>query len=78
MRIIISPAKKMRVDTDSLPYADLPEFLTQTEALCAILQSMPDAELKKLWKCNDQIAAQNILRLQNMDLHNRLTPAVLA
>ena len=78
MRIIISPAKKMRVDTDSLPYADLPEFLTQTEELCGILQSMSDAELKKLWKCNDQIAAQNIRRLQNMDLHNRLTPAVLA
>ena len=78
MRIIISPAKKMRVDTDSLPYADLPEFLTQTEELCAILQSMTDIELKKLWKCNDQIAAQNILRLQNMDLHNRLTPAVLS
>ena len=78
MRIIISPAKKMRVDTDSLPYADLPVFLTQTEELCAILQSMTDTELKKLWKCNDQIAAQNILRLQNMDLHNRLTPAVLA
>ena len=78
MRIIITPAKKMRVNTDSLPYADLPEFLTQTEELCAILQSMTDIELKKLWKCNDQIAAQNILRLQNMDLHNRLTPAVLA
>ncbi len=78
MRIIISPAKKMRVDTDSLPYADLPEFLTQTEELCAILQSMTDIELKKLWKCNDQIAAQNIRRLQNMDLHNRLTPAVLS
>ena len=78
MRIIISPAKKMRVNTDSLPYADLPEFLTQTEELCAILQSMTDIELKKLWKCNDQIAAQNILRLQNMDLHNRLTPAVLS
>ena len=39
---------------------------------------MPDEELKNLWKCNDQIAALNIQRLQNMDLHNRLTPAVLA
>jgi len=39
---------------------------------------MSDAELKKLWKCNDQIASLNIQRLQNMDLHNHLTPAVLA
>ena len=78
MRIIISPAKKMKVDADSLPYQDLPVFLPRTEELCKILQSMSDGELKKLWKCNDQIAALNIQRLQNMDLHNRLTPAVLA
>ena len=78
MRIIISPAKKMKVDTDSLPYRDLPGFLSKTEELVRILQSMSAEELKKLWKCNDQIAQLNIRRLQNMDLHNRLTPAVLA
>ena len=78
MRIIISPAKKMKVDTDSLPYQDYPAFLHRTERLCKILQSMSDTELKKLWKCNDSIAALNIHRLQNMDLHNGLTPAVLA
>ena len=78
MRIIISPAKKMREDTDSLPYLDLPQFLPKTKELFTVLQSMSDAELKKLWKCNDSIAALNIQRLQNMDLHNHLTPAVLA
>ena len=78
MRIIISPAKKMNVDTDSLPWRDLPVFLPKTEQLCSQLQGMSDAELKKLWKCNDSIAALNIQRLQNMDLHSRLTPAVLA
>ena len=78
MRIIISPANKMNVDTDSLPWRDLPVFLPKTEQLCTQLQGMSDAELKKLWKCNDSIAALNIQRLQNMDLHSRLTPAVLA
>ena len=68
----------MRVDTDSIPYQDLPKFLPKTEELCTILRSMTEADLKKLWKCNDQIAALNIQRLQNMDLHNCLTPAVLA
>ncbi len=29
-------------------------------------------------KCNDKIAEQNFNRLENMDLYNRLTPAVLA
>lgn len=78
MRIIISPAKKMHVDTDSLPYRDLPVFLPNTEEICRKLQGMSYEELKKLWKCNDQIAALNVQRLQDMNLHNRLTPAVLA
>ena len=78
MRIIISPAKKMRVDTDSLPWRDLPEFLPKTEVLCALLQGMSREELKKLWKCNDQIAETNVKRLETMDLQTRLTPAVLA
>ena len=78
MRIIISPAKKMNVDTDSLPVRDLPAFLEQTEELCRELQSKSPEELQKLWKCNDQIAALNVERLRQMDLRRNLTPAVLA
>ena len=78
MRIIISPAKKMKVDTDSFPYRDLPVFLSNTEEIRGELQSMSYEELKKLWKCNDQIAQLNVRRLREMDLLGRLTPAVLA
>ena len=78
MRIIISPAKKMRVDTDSLPWQDLPAFLPDTEYLASILQKMDRMELKKLWKCNDSIADVNVERLAHMDLRSRLTPALLA
>ena len=78
MRIIISPAKKMKVDTDSFPYRDLPVFLSNTEEICGELQSMSYEELKKLWKCNDQIAELNVRRLRDMDLLGPLTPAVLA
>ena len=78
MRIIISPAKKMNVDIDSFPYRDLPEFLPNTEEICRRLQSMSYDELKKLWKCNDQIAELNVRRLQDMELLGRLTPALLA
>ena len=78
MRIIISPAKKMNVDTDSLPVRNLPAFLEQTEEICLELQRKSPEELQKLWKCNDQIAALNVERLQKMDLRRNLTPAVLA
>lgn len=78
MRIIISPAKKMAADTDTLPAEGLPAFLAHTERLKAALQGMSRQELQSLWKCNDAITAQNAARLADMDLHRRLTPAVLA
>lgn len=78
MRIIISPAKKMKVDTDSFLCRDFPKFLSDTEEICRKLQEMSYDDLKKLWKCNDKIAEQNVRRLQSMDLHNCLTPALLA
>ena len=78
MKIIISPAKKMRQDWDSMPVSDLPVFLSDTEVLRDALQSMTAGELKKLWKCNDEIADLNIRRLQTMDLRSGLTPAILA
>ena len=78
MRIIISPAKKMNMDADSLPWQMLPAFLSDAQQLCAKLQSMSYEQLKTLWKCNDQIAALNVERLQGMVLHTQLTPAILA
>lgn len=78
MRIIISPAKKMAADTDSLAADGLPALLERTERLKAVLQEMSPAELQALWKCNDAIAKRNVERLSAMDLRRRLTPAILS
>jgi len=78
LKIIISPAKKMITDPDSLPYTGLPHFIEKTEHLKNILKEKSYAELKKLWACNDSIAELNYDRLQNMDLSRNLTPAILA
>ena len=78
MRIIISPAKQMREDRDTLPPRGLPGFLPETRRLLSALRNLSPAELQKLWKCNDAIAALNVERLERMDLRRNLTPAVLA
>ena len=78
MRILISPAKKMRVDTDSFAPQSLPAFLGFTERLLAALRGMTATQLQKLWKCNDSIASLNVERLTHMDLHRQLTPAILS
>ena len=78
MRIIIAPAKKMVVDTDSFAIDSLPAFLEQTEQLKAVLKGMSPKESQTLWKCNDTIAKLNIERLEHMDLRRNLTPAILS
>ena len=78
MRVIIAPAKKMNPDLDCFPPEALPQFLDRTERLMSVLRAMSPRELQALWKCNDSIAELNVERLRDMDLHRRLTPAVLA
>ena len=78
MKIILSPAKKMNMDTDSLAPMGLPTFLDKTVEILAWLKHKSHEELKALWKCNDKIAEQNVKRLERMDLHKNLTPSVLA
>ena len=78
MRIIISPAKKMRTDLDTLAPEALPAFLPQTRKLLTALQAMTDRELQELWRCNGSIAALNAERVRTMDLERGLTPAILS
>ena len=78
MKIILSPAKKMIVDTDNIAPVELPVFIDKTEEILSWMKSKSKEELQTIWKCNDKIAEQNFNRLENMDLYNRLTPAVLA
>lgn len=78
MKVIISPAKKMRVDTDSFSIAGLPRFLPQTRQLLAALRRMEDSQLQALWGCNNAIAEENTRRIREMELTEALTPALLA
>lgn len=78
MRIIISPAKTMEVDTDSLDYNQLPEFIYDTETILKYFKRLNYEELKSIWKCSDKIATLNYERIQKMDLYNNLTPAILS
>ena len=78
MRIIISPAKQMRVDTDSFTCTELPVFTDRAKILKEWIRSLSYEEQKALWACNDKIARQNAERFAHMDLTKNLTPALLA
>lgn len=78
MKIILSPAKKMNIDTDTLEPIGLPEFIDKSTEILAWLKDKSKEDLKELWGCSDKIAEQNFKRLETMDLYQQLTPAVLA
>lgn len=78
MRIILSPAKKMRYDENGPEVRDLPVFLSDAEKIRSVLKEKSFSELKALWACNDKITEQNIERLSSMNLREKLTPALLS
>ena len=78
MKIIISPAKKMNEDPDSLEPKGLPMYLEEATELKNWIQGLSYDECKKLWAANDKITEQNFLRFRDMDLTKRLTPAILS
>ena len=78
MRIIISPVKKMVVDTDNFAPLSAPQFLPQARQLLSALEAMSPQDLQALWNCNDAIARLNVQRLEDMELEGNLTPAILS
>ena len=78
MKIILSPAKKMNISKDIMEPLGMPKYLDKTEQILSWMKAKSEAELKKLWGCNEKIAKVNCERIRYMDLYHGLTPAVLA
>ena len=78
MKIIISPAKKMRTDTDTLPPGGFPVFLEKTERLLLKLREFSFGELQALFGANEGITRENLERFASMDLRAARTPALLS
>ncbi len=78
MKIILSPAKKMNADTDTLKCQGSPVFLEQTKEILEWMRKHKRPELQALWGCNERIAEQNYRRIKEMDLEKNLTPAILS
>ncbi len=77
MKIIISPAKKMRDEAEGIDALTTPIFLQQSKQLAAYIKRLSPAELKGLLTCNDALNALNYRRYQQMDLSGRGEPALL-
>jgi cytoplasmic iron level regulating protein YaaA (DUF328/UPF0246 family) len=52
LKVIISPAKKMNINTE-FEIHTMPYFLDKTNFIMKYMQGLSLAEVKSLWKCND-------------------------
>ena len=78
MKIIISPAKKMREDPDTVPAAGTPFFLDRAKELAEWIKGLSFSQQKELWACSEKLAAQSRERFLDMDPERNPTPALLA
>ena len=78
MKIIISPAKKMKTIDDIDMDCTKPIFLSKTYELLQHLQNLNYADLKSYLKCSDAIAKNTFEQFRNMDLDKNTTPAILS
>lgn len=78
MKIIISPAKKMNIDSDTFAAEGTPVFIKDAKLLRNAVRALTFQEAKVLWKCNDQLARLNYERFQHMVPERGLTPAIMS
>ena len=78
MRFIISPAKKMNMDTDTLAAAGLPVYVDRAGELLDWMRKKSLPEMKAVWKCSEKIAREAYARLEKTELKRNLTPAFLS
>ena len=78
MQIIISPAKTMVEDTDSLAPLSTPVFLDKADTLLKELLKLDKKQLQVLYKCSEKIVDENFERLKRINLNKALTPALFA
>lgn len=77
MKILLSPAKKMKRDEDLAPWSK-PRFLKGAEEVKAALLAMTPKDRKALWNCSDRLALENEERLSHMDLSNGTSCALFS
>ena len=78
MKVIISPAKNMVVDADTLPPAGMPAFLADAEYLAGVLREMPYEAFRRVMGCSDALAKRAFEQYARLQPARAATPALLA
>ena len=77
MKIIISPAKKMRREEYVAPL-HRPMFLKEAGALLSFLRSLSDSEKAKVWKVKGALLSSSLSSLSMLSLEDIGSPAIFS
>ena len=77
MKIIISPAKKMRREEYVAPL-HRPMFLKEAGELLSFLRSLSDSEKAKVWKVNGALLSSSLSSLSMLSLEDIGSPAIFS
>ena len=77
MKLLISPAKKMRAE-DFLPPRTQPPLLEKSAQLLNYVRGLSLPQLKRLLACNESLAQEAFENFRTMELGRGTTPALLA
>lgn len=80
MKIIISPAMKMKVDTNAFATKSQPQFLTRAKELSDFLKKCSFTQLKSIWGGSDRTTKEGQKQLATLDITevDGLTPAIIS
>lgn len=78
MKVIISPAKNMRVITGENLTLTNPKYINQAKHLVSILKEYTPFELERLMRINPKLAMETFVDFQNWSEQKQETPALLA
>lgn len=67
----------MVVNQDDFDVQGMPVYLKQTTEILETLRLLSYDQLKKLWHASDKLTQASYQQLQTIDMHHRLTPAIL-
>lgn len=81
MKILLSPAKMMNLETEAKWKATSPQFLDHSQEIMNVMKEMSSSDLEKLMKISKDIAAMNVERNQSWTVNpstKQAIPAALA
>lgn len=78
MKIIVTPAKRIREEVEFFQAESTPALISKTQFLLENIRTLNVQQLQKVLRCSEKIAHEAYWQFQNMDLYQNQVPALFA